>query len=30
LNGLAVTAKVTPDRKILEDIAGVALRSLMH
>jgi TetR/AcrR family transcriptional regulator, transcriptional repressor for nem operon len=28
LNGLAVTAKATPDRKTLEDIVGVALRSL--
>jgi TetR/AcrR family transcriptional regulator, transcriptional repressor for nem operon len=28
LNGLAVTAKATPDRKVLEDIVGVALRSL--
>jgi TetR/AcrR family transcriptional repressor of nem operon len=28
LNGLAVTAKATPDRKTLEDIVGVALRSI--
>jgi len=30
LNGLAVTARATPDRKVLEDVAAVALHTLTH